>query len=109
MLGVLRNVVPWDPLLVRGAMLIQEHGGDQAAPAAQAEEAHAEEWGTEAMIHHIVDSTTLDFGFFQIDLSPLQIPPLNVAGIEIDLSITKHVVFLFLAAVLTIVSFLSNT
>jgi len=94
-----------DTLLVRGLMRLQEHGGEQATHAVQGEEAaHAEEWGTEAMIHHIVDSTNLDFGFFAIDLSPLQIPPVHVGGLEIDFSITKHVVFLFLAALLTIVT-----
>ncbi|MEE9577421.1 MAG: F0F1 ATP synthase subunit A, partial [Gemmatimonadota bacterium] len=66
--------------------------------------AHAEEWGTEAMIHHIVDADVLDLGFFTVDLSPLSVPPVYVGGLEIDLSITKHVVFLFIAAALTVVT-----
>lgn len=106
MLGVLRET--WllrDTFLVRGAMRLQEHAAEHAPTVAQAEEAaHAEEWGTEAMIHHIVDATTLDFGSFSIDLSPLQLPPIHVGGLEIDLSITKHVVFLFLASVLTVLT-----
>jgi len=94
-----------DTLPARGLMRLQEHGVEQATHAVQGTEAaHVEEWGTEAMIHHIVDSTNLDFGFFAIDLSPLQIPPVQIGGLEIDFSITKHVVFLFLAALLTIVT-----
>ncbi len=106
MLGVVREALLLkDTLLVRGLVQLQEHGGAQATHAVQgAEAAHAEEWDTEAMIHHIVDSTNLDFGFFAIDLSPLQVPPLHVGGLEIDLSITRHVVFLFIAASLTIVT-----
>jgi F-type H+-transporting ATPase subunit a len=87
----------------RGVAALQEHGGEPAH-AAQAEAAHAEEWGTDAMIHHIVDATSLDFGLFSIDLTPLQVPPIHVAGLEIDLSVTKHVVFLLIAALLTIVT-----
>ncbi len=94
-----------DTLPARGLMRLQEHGVEQTTRAVQGTEAaHVEEWGTEAMIHHIVDSTNLDFGFFAIDLSPLQIPPVQIGGLEIDFSITKHVVFLFLAALLTIVT-----
>jgi len=79
-----------DTLLDRGLMRLQEHGGEQATHAVQGQEAaHAEEWGTEAMIHHIVDSTNLDFGFFAIDLSPLQIPPVHVGGLEIDICVAN--------------------
>ncbi len=89
-----------DSFLVRGAAVLQEHGQEHA----QAEAAHAEEWGTDAMIHHIVDATSIDFGLFSIDLTPLQVPPIHVGGLEIDLSITKHVVFLLLASLLTVVT-----
>ena len=92
-----------DSFLIRGAAVLQEHADEHALPA-QAEASHAEEWGTDAMIHHIVDATSLDFGLFTIDLTPLQVPPIHIAGLEIDLSITKHVVFLILAALLTIVT-----
>ena len=89
MLRVLREA----PLLKDG--LLQEAAQDAA---------HAEEWGTEAMIHHIVDADVLDLGFFTVDLSPLSVPPVYVGGLEIDVSITKHVVFLFIAAALTVVT-----
>ncbi len=66
--------------------------------------AHAEEWGTDVMVHHIVDADVLDLGFFSVDLSPLSVPPIHIGGFEIDVSITKHVVFLFIAAALTVVT-----
>jgi len=66
--------------------------------------AHAEEWGTAAMIEEIVDADVLHFGFFSVDLSPLSVPPIHIGGLEIDVSITKHVVFLFVAAALTVVT-----
>ena len=108
MLGVLEGVSSLRTSLgVPALSLLQEHaaqqpvaGGQAAAEVAGA--VHAEEWGTEAMIHHIVDATTLDFGFFSVDLSPLQVAPFHIGGLEIDLSITKHVVFLLLAAMLTV-------
>jgi F-type H+-transporting ATPase subunit a len=72
---------------------VQEHGAEVADAA--------HEWGTETMIHHIVDSN-------EWDLEPLttihlpQFPPFHVGGVEVDLSITKHVLFLMFATVLTI-------
>lgn len=76
------------------------HGADQAHGALP----HGETWDTETMIHHIVDDRVIDVGFTQISLEPLSVPPFEIAGLTIDLSVTKHVVFLFLAALLTIVT-----
>ena len=75
-----------------------------AEEASHAEEGHAEEWGTEAMMHHIVDSDELELFGRKISLEPLSVPPVRVAGLEIDLSPTKHVVFLWLATLLTILT-----
>ena len=87
---------------------VQEHGAVDAhvgAPEAHAAEgcagAHAEEWGADAMLHHVQDASYWD-------LSPLgclefpTFPAFQVAGITIDLSITKHVLFLMLASLGTI-------
>lgn len=65
---------------------------------------HAEEWGTETMVHHIVDSDKLEFGPVEISLESLRIPPIHVGRFEIDLSPTKHVIFLMLASLLTILT-----
>ncbi len=101
---VLRSLVTpmWGWLGAMQAHLIevvQEHGAEAAEGAAQA---HGETWGTEAMIHHVVDDRVIDLGFAEISLEGLSLPPIHVGSLEIDLSITKHVVFLFIAAILTI-------
>ena len=78
-------------------------GEDPAAdPAHGAEEGHAEEWGTEAMMHHIVDSHELEFGPVTVELPRWE--PVQVGRFEIDMSPTKHVVFLWIATLLTILT-----
>lgn len=84
-----------------GAEAAQEHGAEAAHGA---EGGHGEAWDVEAMIHHIGDDRALDFGFTRISLEPLSVPPIHIGGLEIDLSITKHVIFLFIATILTIVT-----
>ncbi|MFQ5689683.1 MAG: F0F1 ATP synthase subunit A [Gemmatimonadota bacterium] len=67
-------------------------------------EGHEETWGTGVMLHHIVDSRTLDLGFTEIDLRPLSVSPVRVGPLEVDLSVTRHVVFLFVASCLTLLT-----
>ena len=79
------------------AAAAQEHHGEAAAGG------HAEEWGTEVMMHHVVDSNVWEFGAFgEIHLP--EFPPFHIGGLEIDLSITKHVLFLMFATILTIIT-----
>ena len=52
------------------------------------------------LLHHLQDAHTLETPFGYVALP--QFPPISVAGLTIDLSITKHVVFLWVAAVLLI-------
>ncbi len=52
------------------------------------------------IMHHITNSPTLDLGFTKVHLPT--IPTFEVAGIPVDLSLTKTVVFMMLAAVLLI-------
>ncbi|MEN8143817.1 MAG: F0F1 ATP synthase subunit A [Gemmatimonadota bacterium] len=95
------------------ASAIQEHGAESAGEAAaqaahgagQVAE-HAEEWGTDAMIHHIVDSDYLEFFGWEIPLDALSIPAFHLGPLTVDMSITKHVFFLMLATVLTLVTLL---
>lgn len=75
---------------------------EQDSHAAEAE--HAEEWGTEAMMHHIVDSDALEVGPLVISLDRLKVRPVELGGVTIDLSPTKHVIFLMLASLLTILT-----
>ncbi len=79
---------------------VEQAAGDQHA----AEGEHAEEWGTETMMHHIVDSGSLEFGPVVISLDRLKIPPVRIGKFEIDLSPTKHLFFLVLASLLTILT-----
>ena len=53
------------------------------------------------LLHHLQDSRELEVPFGHIALP--QFPPLEIGGLTVDLSITKHVVYLWLAAVLLIV------
>ena len=86
---------------------IQEHGEAVADTAHQAADAgHAEEWGTETMIHHVVDAPYWEFEpfHFTIPLDQIPMPSFDIGGIHVDMSITKHVLFLMMATVLTIVT-----
>jgi len=86
-----------------------QHAGGQAAEAAHgAQEAagHAEGWGTETMIHHVTDSQSIDLGFATIDLQALAFDPVHLGPLAVDLSISKYIVFLFLAFVTGAVLFL---
>ncbi len=81
----------------------QEVGEHAPADAGHGEDAeHSEEWGTEAMMHHIVDSNELEFGSTKIELP--RFAPIQVGRYEIDMSPTKHVVFLWIATLLTILT-----
>ncbi|MDH3733695.1 MAG: F0F1 ATP synthase subunit A [Gemmatimonadota bacterium] len=81
----------------------QEHGAEQAADAAAQGAEAAHEWGTETMIHHIVDSREWELEPFGTLHLP-ELPSFNVGGIEVDLSITKHVLFMMFATVLTVIT-----
>lgn len=52
------------------------------------------------LLHHLQDSRELEIPFGHISLP--QFPPIEIAGITIDISITKHVVFLWLSALILI-------
>jgi F-type H+-transporting ATPase subunit a len=60
--------------------------------------------------HDLLDGKDLEFKIlghgFEIDLEHFAIPPLHLGGLTIDLSPTKHIVFLFLAAILCLVIFI---
>ncbi|MDX1396504.1 MAG: F0F1 ATP synthase subunit A [Gemmatimonadota bacterium] len=80
----------------------QEHAGEAADAAAHGAEA-AHEWGTETMIHHIVDAPEWEIEPFGTIHLP-EFPPFHIGGLEIDLSITKHVLFLMIATALTVLT-----
>lgn len=53
------------------------------------------------LLHHLNDAPKLETPFGYVYLP--QFPPVHIGGLTLDLSITKHVVFLWLAAALLIV------
>jgi F-type H+-transporting ATPase subunit a len=62
------------------------------------EEASGNLFGT--LLHHLYDSQYLNLPFLEVHLP--QFPPVHLLGMTINLSITKHVVFLWVAAALVI-------
>lgn len=81
----------------RGAAAVQEHAPD-AAPKPAGE--HAEEAEEFDIQHHLGDSHTLDFEPF----GEIRLPRFEVLGV--DMSITKHVVFMWIAAALLLAIFI---
>lgn len=81
----------------------QDHG------AAAAEGAPPDLQGM--LLHHLLDSSELEFQILGrgpvIHLDQLlTIPPIHIGALTIDLSPTKHIVFLFLAAIVCLLVFL---
>ncbi|MEE9288511.1 MAG: F0F1 ATP synthase subunit A [Bacteroidota bacterium] len=66
------------------------------------EEAHAADQGGGWILEHVVDSHSIDLEPIGHIMLP-QFPAFDVFGVTVDLSITKHVVFLWIAAVLLVV------
>jgi F-type H+-transporting ATPase subunit a len=57
---------------------------------------HGEGFDFGHLLEHIKDSRTIEIPFGHVELPGF--PPLNIGGFEVDLSVTKHVVFLLLCA-----------
>jgi F-type H+-transporting ATPase subunit a len=74
---------------------------DTLQRAAHGSEAAVEQSVFGELLHHLQDSHVLDVPF----VGPVALPrfaPLHLGGVTIDLSITKHVVFLWLAALVVV-------
>jgi F-type H+-transporting ATPase subunit a len=87
----------------------REPVAQESAAQHAAEEEHADEdahaWGTETMMHHIVDSKPgepIEFFAWQIPLPKWE--PVRAGPLVIDMSPTKHTVFLWIATLLTILT-----
>lgn len=64
--------------------------------------AHDNSQGLNWVFHHITDSRRIDFEpFGHIDLP--QFPPIKIGSLTIDLSITKHVFFMWLVSLILVV------
>jgi F-type H+-transporting ATPase subunit a len=75
------------------------HGADSLTAAGHGGE-HGGNMFAE-LLHHVQDSPELEIPFGHISLP--QFDPITLAGLSLDLSITKHVVFLWLSALLLVV------
>ena len=74
-----------------------------AWPWVPVETAQEETWSSDALIHHLADQRVIEFApFGQFHLPTL--PTLHLGPIAVDLSPTKHVFFLVIAALLTALS-----
>jgi F-type H+-transporting ATPase subunit a len=93
--------------------VFQEHGAATAEGAAEVVQHGVEGGAADAMpdiggmlMHHLVDAQSIELPF----LGAKQLPhwePLHIAGLTIDLSPTKHVVFMAIAALLVAAVFIS--
>ena len=79
--------------------LVFDKTGNETVQVASSPDTHGgtgENLFTE-LLHHVQDSHELELPFLGHMTLP-HFPPIQIGGIEIDLSITKHVVFLFISA-----------
>lgn len=77
------------------------HAARAAADSVHGAAAHGEGNMFAELLHHLADAPKIETPLGYLSLP--QFAPLQVGGLTIDLSVTKHVVFLWLAAVLLIV------
>jgi F-type H+-transporting ATPase subunit a len=90
----------------RGTLAAQEHGGtadvarDQVAPSSQQEASENQI----DIVHHIGDSHEIETPFGVIHLP--QWEPIHIGGLTVDLSPTKHLVFMLLAATIVALTML---
>jgi F-type H+-transporting ATPase subunit a len=75
------------------------HTHVQAADTLAAHAEHKENIFVE-LLHHVKDSRVIEYPFGHFELP--QFPALNIFGIQIDLSVTKHVFFLWVAALIVL-------
>ncbi len=66
---------------------------------------HGEKFEFTHLFDHIKDSPQIEIPFGHVEIPPF--PPVRIAGMEIDLSITRHVVFMWVAAILLIIAAVS--
>jgi F-type H+-transporting ATPase subunit a len=83
-------------------------GGAQAAPDPAGGESAPDLQGM--LMHHLLDGNEIEFMIlgkgFVIHLDRFQIDPIHLGPLTIDLSPTKHIVFMFMAAVLCLLVFI---
>ncbi|MEX0601729.1 MAG: F0F1 ATP synthase subunit A, partial [Bacteroidota bacterium] len=76
------------------------HPADSLAAAAQAPDSHGGEFDFAHLLEHMYDSPELEYPFGHFEIPAF--PPIQIAGLSIDVSITKHVFFLLFAAAILV-------
>jgi F-type H+-transporting ATPase subunit a len=79
-------------------LLLNGSPANDSVHAVASAEAHEKGVDFSELLHHVQDSHDLETPFGHIELPRFH--PIEIAGISVDLSITKHVVFLWIAALL---------
>lgn len=93
---------------------LQEHGPEAAEAASHgAEAASSASYGLGSIAdipafisHHLEDSRQFEFAGMHFDLNALAFDPIHIGGLAIDLSPTRQLLFIFVAAFLCIAIFL---
>ena len=80
---------------------VQEHAEPQEQDHTESTE-HSEEWGPTVMAHHIANSDEIEFFAWTIHLPKWK--PIQAGPVEIDMSPSKHLVFLWIATLLTMLT-----
>ena len=90
-----------NPLLADTLKHAAEAAGDTIRVAAsQDAPAHAEKFEFSHLLGHMRNSSEIEFPGGHLDLP--HIPPLHLGGLTIDLSLTKHVFFMLLSALILV-------
>jgi F-type H+-transporting ATPase subunit a len=92
-----------NPLVVDPARSLFVHAvvPDSAAAVPVDSAGHGEAFDFSHLLEHIEDSPELETPFGPVHLPSF--PPIEIGGVSIDLSITRHVIFLILSAVILLV------
>lgn len=92
--------------MLLGSLKALQHG----AEAVQAEGAQASPDLQGMLMHHLADGKEIDVTIlgkgFTFNLEQFRIPPIHIGGLTLDLSPTKHVFFMLLAAVVVLAVFI---
>lgn len=75
---------------------------DTVAAASHTAGEHGEGFNFMHLLHHLKNSNTLEFPFGHLELP--RFAPIQIGNMALDLSITKHVFFLFLGALLLLIA-----
>ena len=87
--------------ILQGGVAVAQDAGGESTPDLQG-----------MLMHHLLDSNEIEFEIlgrgFVWHLDTYHIAPVHLGPLTIDFSPTKHIVFMFLAAILCVVVFVPD-